>query len=32
MIKKKEITKPVVAWCIGTIGELITKEVQFGHA
>lgn len=32
MIASKKITKPVVAWCIGTIGELITKEVQFGHA
>ncbi len=32
MIQTKKITKPVVAWCIGTIGELITKEVQFGHA
>lgn len=32
MIKDGEITKPVVAWCIGTIGEQITWEVQFGHA
>lgn len=32
MIKEKEITKPVVAWCIGTINELISWEVQFGHA
>lgn len=32
MIASKKITKPVVAWCIGTIGELIAKEVQFGHA
>jgi len=33
MIKKWEITKPVVAWCIGTISEqLKSSEVQFGHA
>jgi ATP-citrate lyase alpha-subunit len=32
MIKDKEITKPVVGWCIGTIWEEISWEVQFGHA
>lgn len=32
MIKHWEITKPVVAWCIGTIWEQIKGEVQFGHA
>lgn len=32
MIEEKEITKPVVAWCIGTINEHIKGEVQFGHA
>ena len=32
MIKDWEITKPVIAWCIGTIGEQISGEVQFGHA
>lgn len=32
MIREKEITKPVVAWCIGTINEEISGEVQFGHA
>lgn len=32
MISEKEITKPVVAWCIGTINEQISGEVQFGHA
>ena len=32
MIREKEITKPVVAWCIGTINEQISGEVQFGHA
>ena len=32
MIESWEITKPVVAWCIGTINEHLTWEVQFGHA
>lgn len=32
MIQNWEITKPVVAWCIGTINEEIQWEVQFGHA
>lgn len=32
MISRWEITKPVVAWCIGTINEQISGEVQFGHA
>lgn len=32
MIENNEITKPVIAWCIGTIGEKISWEVQFGHA
>lgn len=32
MIEKSLITKPVVAWCIGTINEQIGGEVQFGHA
>lgn len=32
MIADEEITKPVVAWCIGTINEQISGEVQFGHA
>lgn len=32
MIKNGEITKPVVAWCIWTIWEQISWEVQFGHA
>ncbi|WKX97154.1 hypothetical protein Q1695_013092 [Nippostrongylus brasiliensis] len=26
------ITKPLVAWCIGTCADHITSEVQFGHA
>ncbi len=32
MISEWKITKPVVAWCIGTINEEISGEVQFGHA
>ncbi len=31
-IKSGAITKPVVAWCIGTCADLIQTEVQFGHA
>lgn len=26
------ITKPMVAWCIGTCASMFTSEVQFGHA
>lgn len=33
MIKIWKITKPVVAWCIGTIwNQLKSSEIQFGHA
>ena len=31
-IKNGQITKPVVAWCIGTIAEHFSTGVQFGHA
>ncbi|CAG2104337.1 unnamed protein product, partial [Medioppia subpectinata] len=31
-IKERRITKPVVAWCIGTCAGMFTSEVQFGHA
>jgi ATP citrate (pro-S)-lyase len=31
-IKKKEITKPVVAWCVGTCASAFNYDVQFGHA
>jgi ATP citrate (pro-S)-lyase len=31
-IKEGKITKPVVAWCIGTCGTMFTTDVQFGHA
>lgn len=28
----RRITKPLVAWCIGTCARMFTSEVQFGHA
>jgi len=31
-IKNGQITKPVVAWCIGTIAKHFSSGVQFGHA
>eukprot|EP01114_Cavostelium_apophysatum_P021569 TRINITY_DN756_c0_g1_i2.p1 TRINITY_DN756_c0_g1~~TRINITY_DN756_c0_g1_i2.p1 ORF type:complete len:957 (+),score=322.61 TRINITY_DN756_c0_g1_i2:220-3090(+) len=31
-IKDKVITKPIVAWCIGTCAKIFPYEVQFGHA
>lgn len=31
-IKSKKITKPLIAWCIGTCASMFTSEVQFGHA
>ncbi|KHJ89599.1 CoA binding domain protein [Oesophagostomum dentatum] len=31
-LKDGRITKPLVAWCIGTCADHITSEVQFGHA
>ncbi|KAI3648822.1 hypothetical protein MP228_006676 [Amoeboaphelidium protococcarum] len=31
-IKSGRITKPVVAWCIGTCANMFGAEVQFGHA
>jgi ATP citrate (pro-S)-lyase len=31
-IKSKRITKPLIAWCIGTCATMFTSEVQFGHA
>jgi len=31
-IKRKRLTKPIVAWCIGTCAKMFTSEVQFGHA
>ena len=31
-LKSGLITKPVIAWCIGTIAKHLGGEVQFGHA
>jgi len=31
-VKAGLITKPVVAWCVGTVGGHFNFEVQFGHA
>jgi ATP-citrate lyase alpha-subunit len=31
-LKKREITKPLVAWCIGTCSKMFPSGVQFGHA
>lgn len=31
-IKSGRITKPVVAWCIGTCAKVFPFQVQFGHA
>ncbi|XP_019765644.2 ATP-citrate synthase isoform X2 [Dendroctonus ponderosae] len=31
-LKKGQLTKPLVAWCIGTCASMFTTEVQFGHA
>jgi ATP citrate (pro-S)-lyase len=31
-VKEGKITKPIVAWAIGTCAKMFTSEVQFGHA
>lgn len=31
-VKSGKITKPVIAWCIGTIAKHFSTSVQFGHA
>ncbi len=31
-VKEGLITKPIIAWCIGTIAENFSGSVQFGHA
>eukprot|EP01059_Diplonema_ambulator_P033397 TRINITY_DN695_c0_g1_i2.p1 TRINITY_DN695_c0_g1~~TRINITY_DN695_c0_g1_i2.p1 ORF type:complete len:1061 (+),score=509.48 TRINITY_DN695_c0_g1_i2:60-3242(+) len=31
-IKTGKITKPLVAWCVGTCAKCFSFEVQFGHA
>lgn len=30
--KSGKLTKPIVAWCIGTCSTMFSTEVQFGHA
>ncbi|MBG90296.1 MAG: ATP citrate synthase [Actinobacteria bacterium] len=30
--KAKRITKPIIAWCIGTITQYVSSDIQFGHA
>ena len=31
-LKKRKITKPLVAWCIGTCSKMFPTGVQFGHS
>lgn len=31
-LKDGRITKPLIAWCIGTCASMFNSEVQFGHA
>ncbi|MEY3091098.1 MAG: hypothetical protein RL113_1414 [Pseudomonadota bacterium] len=31
-VKSGKITKPIIAWCIGTIAKYYSSGVQFGHA
>jgi len=31
-VKSGQITKPIIAWCIGTIAKYYSSGVQFGHA
>jgi len=31
-LRSGKITKPLVAWCIGTCASMFNSEVQFGHA
>lgn len=31
-VKSGKITKPIVAWAIGTVAGMLKTEVQFGHA
>lgn len=31
-LKEGRLTKPLVAWCIGTCAKVFPSEVQFGHA
>ena len=31
-VKSGKVTKPIIAWCIGTIAQHFSSGVQFGHA
>merc|ERR1719231_1796844 len=31
-VKSGRITKPIIAWCVGTCASCFSTEVQFGHA
>merc|ERR1712048_1259829 len=31
-VKDGRITKPIIAWCVGTCASCFSTEVQFGHA
>merc|ERR1712217_392322 len=31
-VKSKQVTKPLVAWCVGTCAAAFSYDVQFGHA
>merc|ERR1712167_72687 len=31
-VRDGRITKPMIAWCVGTCASCFTTEVQFGHA
>lgn len=32
LIAEKKLTKPMIAWCIGTCAKMFHYDVQFGHA
>ena len=32
LLKSGRISKPIVAWCIGTCSDMFSTDVQFGHA
>jgi ATP citrate (pro-S)-lyase len=32
LMDERRLTKPIVAWCIGTCAKIFPYEVQFGHA
>jgi ATP citrate (pro-S)-lyase len=31
-VRARQLTKPIIAWCIGTCAKMFSYEVQFGHA